>query len=303
MKHVKPGLVAMAAAGVLAAGAVLVPVAANAANNPVTPNATAEPSTGSGQQAPFGQRPAEEALTGDTAAKVKAAVEAKYPGATIERMEKDADGGAVYEAHIVKSDGTRVTVQLDANFAVTGEQVGGPGGRGHDGRGPEGTPVTGADLDKVKAAVTAKDSAATVDFAVKRTDGTYLAFTHKTDGTRTIYTLDASFAVTGTQAAPMGGHGDRHHGRGFAGDGTDVTGATLTKITTAVQAKVPGATVDRAVKLSDGTYVALAHKSDGTRVLVKLDKNLAVTSTQDAPQRGMHGNGAPATNGSTGASA
>lgn len=300
MKNVKPGLVATAAAGVLAAGAVLVPVAANAANNPVAPNATAAPSAGSSQGSGFGQRPQEEALTGDAAANVKAAVEAKYPGATIERMEKDADGGAVYEAHIVKADGTRVTVQLDATYAVTGEQAGGMGGRG--GHGPQGTQVTGADLDKVKAGVTAKDSGATVDFAVKLSDGTYRAFTHKADGTRTIYTLDSSFKVTGAEAAPMGGRGEGHRGGGFAGQGTEVTGDTLTKLTAAVTAKVPGATVDRAVKLSDGSYVALARTSDGTRVLVKLDKNLVVTGTQDAPQRGMRGNGAPSTDGSTRAS-
>ena len=55
----------------------------------------------------------EEQLTGDTAAKVKAAVEAKYAGATIDRMEKDADGGGVYEAHITKADGSHVTVLED----------------------------------------------------------------------------------------------------------------------------------------------------------------------------------------------
>jgi hypothetical protein len=33
-------------------------------------------------------------LTGDTAAKVKAAALAKYPGATIQRVETDSDGGA-----------------------------------------------------------------------------------------------------------------------------------------------------------------------------------------------------------------
>ena len=36
----------------------------------------------------------EEILTGDTAAKVEAAVKAAQPGATMERMETDADGAA-----------------------------------------------------------------------------------------------------------------------------------------------------------------------------------------------------------------
>jgi uncharacterized membrane protein YkoI len=72
----------------------------------------------------------EEALTGDTADKVEAAVLAKYPDATIERMETDADGSA-YEAHIQQADGTRATVKLDDSFAITGTETGGPGGGRH----------------------------------------------------------------------------------------------------------------------------------------------------------------------------
>ena len=83
----------------------------------------------------------EKLLTGDTAAKVTAAAKAKEPTATIERVETDSDG--VYEAHMVRADGTHVTVQVDASFAVTAVQeggAGGPGGRGgdHDGDGPQG---------------------------------------------------------------------------------------------------------------------------------------------------------------------
>ncbi len=65
-------------------------------------------------------------LTGDTADKVTAAALAANPGATIQRVENDAEG-ATYEAHIVKSDGTRATVKLDASFNVTGTETGGPG--------------------------------------------------------------------------------------------------------------------------------------------------------------------------------
>ena len=83
----------------------------------------------------------EKLLTGDTAAKVTAAAKAKEPTATIERVETDSDG--VYEAHMVRADGTHITVQVDASFAVTAVQeggAGGPGGRGgdHDGDGPQG---------------------------------------------------------------------------------------------------------------------------------------------------------------------
>jgi hypothetical protein len=65
----------------------------------------------------------EAVLTGDTATSVEAAVTAANPGATIERMETDAEG-AVYEAHITKADGSDATVKLDATFAITGTVVG-----------------------------------------------------------------------------------------------------------------------------------------------------------------------------------
>jgi uncharacterized membrane protein YkoI len=72
-----------------------------------------------GQGAWGGQRPDETVLTGDTAAKVKAAAVAKVgSGATVVRVETDADGHAAYEAHMVKADGTPVTVYVDKTFAV-----------------------------------------------------------------------------------------------------------------------------------------------------------------------------------------
>jgi hypothetical protein len=66
------------------------------------------------------QRPDEHLLTGDTAAKVKAAALARYPGATVLRVETDSDG--VYEAHLTTSGGQRVTVEVDKSFKVTGEE-------------------------------------------------------------------------------------------------------------------------------------------------------------------------------------
>jgi hypothetical protein len=57
-------------------------------------------------------------LTGDTADKATAAAKAAVPDGTIERVENDAEG-AVYEAHMVKADGSHVTVKLGADFAVT----------------------------------------------------------------------------------------------------------------------------------------------------------------------------------------
>lgn len=72
----------------------------------------------------------EELLTGDTAGKVKAAALAAVPGGTVQRVENDAEG-ATYEAHMLRSDGTPVTVKLDASFKVTATEDGpGHGGRG-----------------------------------------------------------------------------------------------------------------------------------------------------------------------------
>lgn len=66
-------------------------------------------------------------LTGDTASKVTAAALAAQPGATIERVETDAEG-AVYEAHMKKADGSEVTVKFDTNYNVTATESG-HGGR------------------------------------------------------------------------------------------------------------------------------------------------------------------------------
>ena len=63
----------------------------------------------------------EELLTGDTAARVEAAARAAHPGATIVRVETDADGAA-YEAHIRKADGTPLTLKFDASFNITGTE-------------------------------------------------------------------------------------------------------------------------------------------------------------------------------------
>ena len=70
------------------------------------------------------QRPDETLLTGDTAAKVREAALAKVSGGTIERVETDADGHAAYEAHMTRSDGSRVTVYVNKAFEVVGVQSG-----------------------------------------------------------------------------------------------------------------------------------------------------------------------------------
>jgi hypothetical protein len=95
------------------------------ANTTPSPSTSSYGAPGSGGQGSVdeskSQRPDEHLLTGDTATKVKAAALAKYPGATILRVETDSDG--VYEAHLTTSAGQRVTVEVGKDFAVTGNEA------------------------------------------------------------------------------------------------------------------------------------------------------------------------------------
>jgi hypothetical protein len=126
---------ALAAAG-LAGGLILAgTVSANAATTTPTPSATSSSAdTGTPQAPPNAgdptkpQRSDESLLTGTTLEKVVAAAEATYPDATVQRAETDSDG--VYEVHLLTSDGTPVTVEVDASFTVTGEEAMGAGGLG-----------------------------------------------------------------------------------------------------------------------------------------------------------------------------
>jgi len=76
---------------------------------------------GAGRGGARGGRGSETALTGDTAAKVKAAAIAKV-GGTVERVETDADGNAAYEAHVTRADGSQITVYVDKSFTVVGTE-------------------------------------------------------------------------------------------------------------------------------------------------------------------------------------
>jgi hypothetical protein len=74
----------------------------------------------------------ETVLTGDDATKATNAAKAAVPGATVLRVETDAEGAA-YEAHMKKSDGSFATIKLDSNFKVTSTEDGfgpGPSGQG-----------------------------------------------------------------------------------------------------------------------------------------------------------------------------
>ena len=120
-------------AGGLAAGAISAASADSSAGSGTTYGAS--PSGGQNTDPSKPMRSDEKLLTGSTKTKVLAAVEAKYPNATVQRAETDSDG--VYEAHIVNA-GTELIVQVGKDFTITGTQSGhGGGGRGdHDGDQP-----------------------------------------------------------------------------------------------------------------------------------------------------------------------
>jgi hypothetical protein len=110
-------IAALALGGSAIAGAASGGEGSNSSNN----SSSARP------QAPAGlppQRSDETLLTGDTAAKVREAALARVSGGTIDRVETDADGHAAYEAHMTRSDGSRVTVYVNKAFEVVGVQSG-----------------------------------------------------------------------------------------------------------------------------------------------------------------------------------
>ena len=96
------------------------PSTSSSSGSTATTAAPARSSAAPNAQNPWGaQRSDETLLTGDTASKVKQLALAKVgSSATVVRVETDADGHAAYEAHMVKADGTPVTVYVDKQFNV-----------------------------------------------------------------------------------------------------------------------------------------------------------------------------------------
>jgi hypothetical protein len=68
-------------------------------------------------------------LTGDVAAKAKAAAVAKVGGTADEATTENdsSNANAAYEVHVTKADGTHVKVILDKSFDVLEVETGGPG--------------------------------------------------------------------------------------------------------------------------------------------------------------------------------
>jgi uncharacterized membrane protein YkoI len=106
----------------LAAGSYGVASAAGSSGSDSTSGLGAGTSSGQSAQPWGGQRSDETLLTGETKSRVEAAATAKLSGAAVVRVETDAAGNAAYEVHMVKPDGTTVTVYVDEQFDVVSVQ-------------------------------------------------------------------------------------------------------------------------------------------------------------------------------------
>lgn len=151
----------------------------------------------------------------------------------------------------------------------------------HRGHGPgPGELVTGEDAQKAIDAATAAVPG-TADHVHKAPDGTYRVMVQTSDGKRVVVSLDADFNVTGQEEPPM-----------RPGHGTPASEEETQKVTDAVLAQEPGATVHFVAKEDDGTFEAHFVTADGVRKEAHLDANFAITSVED--DHGPRGHGTPA---------
>jgi uncharacterized membrane protein YkoI len=172
---------------------------------------------------------AEKPVTGDAAAKAKAAAEKSVgSGSTATEVTTDFTGDG-YEVTVKKSDGSTVEVHLDKSFNVI---QGGPGG--HHGHGDHGgspahgtaahenaeKPVTGAAATKAKAAAekSVGSGSTATEVTTDFSGNGYEVTVEKSDGSTVEVHLDKSFNVI--QGGPGG-----HHGQG-PGDAGSNSGAS-----------------------------------------------------------------------------
>lgn len=132
-KVIVPGLVSIGTLAGVVGGSALASTAANAETAANTTTSSSSTQTQNTQPPQFDPTKGghvgkngtkEELLTGDTATKATSAAEAAVPGASVLRVENDADGDGTYEAHMKKPDGTYITVFMDSAFKVTSTQTG-----------------------------------------------------------------------------------------------------------------------------------------------------------------------------------
>ena len=141
--------------GALSAGAMLgaAGIASAATSSPTTvttPSASGStattPATGTAQVDPatMTHGPGETLLTGTQLAQATAAATAAVPGAKVVRAETNSSGTSPYEVHMSKTDGSTVSVELDANLKVVTTIAG-------FGAGPAGSQAPGANSTSTTA--------------------------------------------------------------------------------------------------------------------------------------------------------
>ncbi len=163
-------------------------------------------------------------------------------------------------------------------------------GTGKDARGQGGsqdTPVTGDEAAKVSAAVTAKDSAVTVESVRKDPDGSYDVLGTKA-GAKVMFDVSADLATITENAGGPGGGGRGDKG-GMGGQHTEVTGDEAAKVSAVVTAKDSAVTVEKVQKDADGSYDVLGTKA-GAKVMFDVSADLA-TVTENAGGPGAGGPG------------
>ena len=223
IKKLGIGAASAAAIGIMVLGG-----ASFANADETTPTTSSSASATAGAAQAKADRPAPHAhtdATADETAKVTAAVTAKDSTVTVTKVQKDPDGS--FDALGTK-DGAPVMVEVSADLATVEVRTGGPGGKGGPGASQD-TPVTGDEATKVSAAVTAKDSAVTVDSVRKDPDGSYDVLGTKA-GSPVMFDVSADLATITENVRPAdGGKGPRGgHGPQGAQDGTQAPTSTST---------------------------------------------------------------------------
>jgi hypothetical protein len=128
MKNLSKAALSVLAAGAALTGGALGASLVGSAGAQTSDSSSAAPASGSTAPDPsqgghVANGITETLLTGDTATQVSNAAKAAVPDGTIDRVENDAEG-ATYEAHMTKTDGSHVTVKVNADFSVAGVESG-----------------------------------------------------------------------------------------------------------------------------------------------------------------------------------
>ena len=199
----------LVAAGSIAALGLTTPLLAYAStgstsSTPATGTATISTGDTAGAGPAQGSPPGggETALTGTTASKVTSAALAAVPGATVNRVTTEHAGASnPYEAHLTKTDGSRVTVLIGSAFnviSIEADHAKGPRGGGE-------TALTGTTASRVTSAALAAVPGATVNRVTTEHAGAsnpYEAHLTKTDGSRVTVLIGSAFNVISIKADP-----------------------------------------------------------------------------------------------------